>query len=129
LTVPHLPGSVRSVRLRLLPWKPRWRSSKKDRDWDFDVPDLGDDPVSLVIGILVAVVLLPGVLFLVIGLLLFSAEIALLLALVPLLMIGQVVGVLPWQLAVSTTDGAKHYVEARGPRQLRTAWRHYRSLR
>lgn len=123
------PGPVRRVRVRLLPWRPRWRV-RDVPDWpDPGWVDLGDDALSVALGVLVLLVGLPVVVFGLFGLVLLSAELGLLLALVPFLLVGQVVGLLPWQLAVTGTDGTKRYVEARGTRQLLAALRHYRALR
>ena len=115
------------VRLRLLPWRPRWRAPEADGP-SFDVPDLGfDDPVSAVIGFLLLLFLAPFVLVFVLGVVLFSAEILLLLALLPLLMLGQVLGLLPWVLSVREANGDHRYVEVRGTRRMLATWRSLRA--
>jgi hypothetical protein len=124
------PGSVKRVRVRLLPWRPRWRTRKgRWDDLDLDVPDLGDDPVSLVIGLLFAFVALPALILLLVGVLLLSAEIAVVLALLPFALVGQLAGLVPWYLRVTTTDGEKQWIETGGTREMLSARRYYRSLR
>lgn len=126
------PGSVRSVHIRLLPWRPRWRAGDLDRypdGGDLAGIGFGDDLLSAVLGFLVLVVLLPVVLFLVVGLLLFSAELAVLLALVPLLLVGQLVGLQPWYLRVTSTSGDTRWICAGKTRDMLAARRYYRSLR
>ena len=124
------PGSVKRVRVRLLPWRPRWRTGRRRwDDFDLDFPDVGDDPISLVLGLLLAFVALPALVLLLVGLLLLSAEIAVVLALLPLALVGQLVGLVPWYLRVTTTDGNKQWIEAGGTRDMLSARRYYRSLR
>ena len=124
------PGSVRRVAVRLLPWRPRWRSQ---REHSWDLPDLGvfdgDDSVSLAIGFIALLLFAPFVVLFVVGVVLLSAELLLVLALLPFAMLGQVVGVLPWVLAVTDSDGLKHAVPVKGTRAMLTARRYYRSLR
>ncbi len=115
-----------SVRVRMLPWRPRWRSKKGERDFDLDLPDLGDDPVSLVISLVFLLIGLPVLLFLVLGLLVFSAEIAILMALIPLLMLGQIVGLLPWTLVLRTPDGERSQLQVKGTRSMLAARASYR---
>lgn len=123
------PGSVRRVRVRLLPWRPRWRA-KDAPDGDLSgLLDAFDDPVSAVVGLLFALVLLPLVLFVLFGVVLFSLEIGLLLALAPLLVVVQLLGLRPWYLAVTTVDGERTYVRAGRTRAMLSARRYYRSLR
>ena len=65
--------TLRRVRLRLLPWRPRWRTGEVR-----DVPDLPfadlDDPLSLVIGLLFALVVAPFAILFVIGVALLGTE-------------------------------------------------------
>ena len=42
---------------------------------------------------------------------------------------GQLVGLLPWQLALRSPEGAKQYVSVKGTRKMLEARRYYRSLR
>lgn len=125
-----LPGELSRVRVRLLPWRPRWRTAR-----DGEVPDVSglfdflDDPVSAVIGLVLAVLVLPFVLLFVLGVVVFSAELVLLLALVPFLMIGQFVGLLPWVLVLTRFTGERTYVQMSGTRAMLAARRRYRSLR
>lgn len=122
MTLDHA-GPFRSVRLRLLPWRPKLRG---DRDWISSSDggfDLGDD-IGIGLAILLALVLFPVL----IVLLVLSIEVLLLLALVPFWMSGQLLGLLPWQIAVRSMTGEKHYVTVRGTRKMLEARRHYRSL-
>ena len=128
MTVPSTPGSVRRVRVRLLPWRPRWRSRQPEA---IDVPDLPleADPVSLVVSLLLTLVLVPAVALLLLGLVLLSAEVAVLLALLPLLLLGRVVGLRPWVLSVTGVDGVTHHLDVGGTRQMLRDRRYYRSPR
>lgn len=123
------PGAVRRVRVRLLPWRPRWRVRDVPDLPDPGWLDLGDDLIGLVLGLVLLLVGLPVALFVLVGLVLLSAEVGLLVALLPFLLLGQVLGLLPWQLAVTGTDGTKRYVEAGGTREMLAARRYYRTLR
>lgn len=126
------PGSVRSVHVRLLPWRPRWRAGDLDRYPDgggFPGFDLGDDLLKAVLGFIALVVLLPVLLFLVVGLVLFSAELAVLLALVPLVLVGQLVGLQPWYLRVRSTTGETQWICTGKTRDMLAARRYYRTLR
>lgn len=110
------------MRLRLLPWRPRWRS----RDWDTSDPsgvDLGDE-IGLGLLILLVLLFLP----LVVGLVLLSVELLALLALLPLLMAGQLLGLLPWVLVVTELDGTKRHLEVRGTRSMLAERRRLRAL-
>ncbi len=119
---------LRRVRIRFLPWKPRWRG--RDTGWDLpDIPDLGDDPISAVLGLLVLLLLAPFVVLFVVGVLILSAELVLLLALLPLAMLGQLLGQRDWQLALTPVEGEKRYVAVRGTGAMLSARRYYRSLR
>jgi hypothetical protein len=100
------------------------------KDGGFDAPDLGLDVDDLglgliVLGVIAAVFVLPVLL----ALLLFSFELALVLLLVPFAMAGQLAGVLPWQLVLRTPSGQKRYVSVTGTREMLEARRYYRSLR
>ena len=111
--------------VRLLPWRPRVREVRDFPDsGSFDLPDLGDD---IGFGLALAVLLLVVLAFpFLLVLLLFSLELALVLLLVPLVMAGQLVGLLPWVL-VLRYDGAKRYHEVRGTRAMLAARAHFRS--
>jgi hypothetical protein len=109
--------------VRLLPWQPRLRDVR-----DVDVPDVGldvDDAFGVLLVILAVLVLLPFVLAFVV----FSLELLLVLSLVPLLMIGQLVGWRPWVLVVRLPSGKRRHVSVRGTRSMLEARRYYRSLR
>lgn len=109
------------MRVRLLPWRPRWRKQEWADGPDSSGLDLGDDfGVGLVI--LVALLFLPITL----GLIVLSAEILLLLGVLPVLMTGQFLGLLPWVL-VLRYDGGKRYVEVTGMRSMLAARRQYRA--
>lgn len=120
---------LRTVRVRFLPWKPRWRS--KDGDWDVPdgVLDGADDPISLVIGLVLVVLLSPFVVLFVVGVLLLSFELILLLALLPFAMLGQILGLRAWQLALTPVAGEKTYVAVKGTLEMLAARCYYRSLR
>jgi hypothetical protein len=121
-----LPDSeVRSVWLRLLPWKPRWRVRTPDGDrdggldWlDFDL----DDPISAVLSLLLALVLVPVVLAFLAG-----VTILFLLPLGVLLMTGQLLCLRPWILVVRYTNGTREAVEVRGLRALVRTWKALRA--
>ena len=123
------PGSVRRVRVRLLPWRPRWRVKDLPDGFDVGSIDLGDDLVGLVIGVVLLLIGLPVLLFALVGLLLFSAEIGVLVALLPFVMLGQLLGWLPWYLAVTTSSGERQWICAGNTREMLSARRYYRSLR
>ena len=123
------PGSVRRVRVRLLPWRPRWRQGRMpDADATDGLDLLGDD---LGIGVLVGLGLLVVLLFLplVLAVLVLSVEVLVVVALAPLLVVVQLVGLRPWYLAVTTVDGQRTYVCAGRTRAMLKARRYYRSLR
>lgn len=111
------------MRVRLLPWRPRWRK----QDWA-DGPDpssgldVGDD-IGIGLVILLALLFLP----LVVGLVLLSVELLALLALLPLFMAGQLLGLLPWVLVTTDRDGVKDVVEVRGTRSMLAARRQLRA--
>jgi hypothetical protein len=100
------------------------------KDGGFDAPDLGFDLDDLgVAGIVLAVIALLFVLPILIAVVLFSFELALVLLLVPFAMIGQLVGWLPWVLVLRTPNGQKRYVSVSGTRKMLEARSYYRSLR
>lgn len=131
MTLPATPGSVRRVRVRLLPWRPRWRSKDTDLPDVSGLADVGDidDPFAAVVLVVAAVVLAPFLLLFVVGVVLLSFELLLLLALVPLALLGQLLGLLPWYLVVTTQDGVRHAVQAGSTAKMVAARRYYRSLR
>ena len=100
------------------------------KDGGFDAPNIGFDVDDLGVGaIILAVVAALFVLPVLLALLLFSFELALVLLLVPFAMAGQLLGLLPWQLALRSVDGTKHYVSVKGTRTMLEARSYYRSLR
>jgi hypothetical protein len=117
------------VWLRLLPWKPGWRVRAPDGDGGgLDWPDLDlDDPISAVLSLVVALVLLPLVLALVAGIAVLSLEMLLLVPLGVLLMTGQLLCLRPWVLVVRYSDGTREAVEVRGLRALVRRWRALRA--
>lgn len=121
------PDDLVSVRLRLLPWRPRWRAG----DTGPDLPDLpdGDDPFSAVVALFLLALLLPGVLVGVAGVLLLGAELLLLLALLPLLMSAQLLGLRPWVLVLRSRDRRRTAVEVRGTRAMLARRRELRAQR
>lgn len=110
------------MRVRLLPWKPRWRDPGLP---DTGSLDLGGDDFGLGVLIVLVVLALP----LLVVLVLFSLEVLALLVLVPFLMVGQLLGLLPWVLVLRTPSGERRAVEVRGTRAMLDARRYYRSLR
>ncbi|WP_446666813.1 hypothetical protein [Flexivirga sp. B27] len=84
-------GERYRVRRKWLPWRRKARA--KDMDW-FDIPDLGDDPISLII---FGIILLP----LIVILMIFLGEFLLLLLIFPLVMIARAVFGTPWTIEVS----------------------------
>jgi len=95
-----------SVTRRWLPWRRRIEGGEvSGPDWAPDVGGLGDDPVSAVLFLLVAlvlaVILLPAVL-LAIGVVI---EMALLLALLPLAVLVRVLFGAPWEVEVRLVSG------------------------
>ena len=105
-----------------MPWRPRWRK----QDWaDSSDPsglDLGDD-IGIGPVILLALLFLP----LLVGLVLLSVELLALLALLPLLMAGQLLGLLPWVLVTTDVQGTRGAVEVRGTRSMLAARREFRA--
>ena len=114
------------MRVRLLPWRPRMHKAPWN-GWDMasEIPSSGFDDLDWVLLGLVAVLLLPIVLVF----LLFSAELALVLLLLPFFLAGQLLALLPWQLALRSVEDTKHYVSVTGTRKMLEARRYYRSLR
>jgi hypothetical protein len=84
-------GEKYSVRRKWLPW--RRKAKGKDLDW-FDIPDLGDDPISMII---FGIVLVPLIVILV----LFLGEFLLLLLVFPLVMIARSIFGKPWTIEVT----------------------------
>ena len=108
------------MRVRLLPWRPRFRDPSVDPSGALD----SIDDIGIGLALLVGLLLLPIVACLV----LFSLEIALLAALVPLLMAGQLLGLLPWVLSVTELNGTKRHLEVRGTRRMLAERRRLRAL-
>lgn len=84
-------GEKYRVRRKWLPW--RRKAKGRDLDW-FDVPDLGDDPISMII---FGIVLVPLIVILV----LFLGEFLLLLLFFPLVMIARSTFGTPWTIEVT----------------------------
>ncbi len=100
-----------SVRRRWLPW--RRRASVPDWGPGFDGGSLGDDPISAVIGIVLAVLMLPVLLLaLVVGL-----EFLLLLLLVPVWAFLRVLFGLPWTVVTRRDGKIVHEEAVRGWRE------------
>ena len=111
-----MPPELTDVRLRLLPWRPRWRRARKPDGWELADLPLPDDPVSALIGLVLLVVVVPVLLVVVLGVLVLSVELALLLLLVPLAWVVQLVGLRPWRLVLHWSDGSRSVEEVRGTR-------------
>lgn len=120
------PGSVRRVRVRVLPWRPRLREVD---GFDFpDFLDFGDDlGIALGIGLFLVVLLLVAPIAF--ALALFVGELALVLLLAPLLVVVQLLGLRPWYLRVTPVEGEPTWVCAGTTREMLAARRFYRSLR
>lgn len=121
------PDDLVSVRVRLLPWRPRWRTG----DTGPDVPDLGlgDDPLSAVIGLFLLLLLLPGILLFLVGVVLLGVELLVLLALLPLALSAQVLGLRPWVLVLRRRDRRRSTVEVCGTRAMLARRRQLRAQR
>lgn len=103
------------MRVRLLPWRPRWRRPSWDgADGANAIGDVGGDDIGLGLLVIAGLLLLP----LLLAVLFLAAQLAVVLAVVPLLMTGQLLGVLPWVLVLTDSAGSKRFVEVRGLRSL-----------
>lgn len=114
---------MRSVRVRLLPWRPRWRDPGVSDSGGIDLG--GGDDLGLGLILALAVFALPVLVVLIV----FSLELLVLLVVLPFLMAGQLLGWLPWMLVLRTPSGERRAVEVRGTRAMLDARRYYRSLR
>ena len=110
--------TVRSVRLRLVPWRPRWRTGKARKPPDGLVEVLGliDEFLSLLARILLVV--LPVVVVLVLGVALLGLEMLVLLPVGLLLVAGRLCRLRPWILVVTNSDGTRTLVEVVGVRAM-----------
>lgn len=106
--------AVRRVRLRVLPWRPRWRSRDLDLPDLSGVADLFDDVLGALLLVLAVLFLLPFVLAVLFGVALLSIELLALLALLPLLLVGRLCHLRPWVLVVSHVDGTQRTVDVVG---------------
>jgi membrane protein implicated in regulation of membrane protease activity len=61
---------------------------------------------------------LPVVVVVVLGVVVLGVELSLLLLLLPLAWAGQVLGLLPWRLVLTATDGTRTWEEVRGTRAM-----------
>jgi hypothetical protein len=136
VTKTHLPAtvlperSVRSIWLRLLPWKPRWRvrTPDTDRSSALDWLDVDfEDPISAVLSLFILLLLFPVLLALLVGVTVLSLEMLLLVPLGLLLMTGQLLCLRPWILMVRYTDGTREAVEVRGLHAMVRRWRELRA--
>lgn len=84
-------GERYRVRRKWLPW--RRKANTRDMDW-FDIPDLGDDPISMII---FGILLVPVIIVLVVLL----GELLLLLLVFPLVMIARSIFGTPWTIEVT----------------------------
>ncbi len=98
-----------TVRVRLSPWRLRWRGRGSDAAGD--LAGLLDDPVLAVLALL----LLPLV---GVGVLLMGGELLVLLVVTLLLLVCRAVGLLTWTLEVTDPDGSRSLVRVRGTRAL-----------
>ncbi len=88
-------GATWNVKRRWLPWKPRPRDVS-DFATGEDIDAFGDDPISLVIGLIFAIAILP--ILIVIGV--FLAEILLLLLVIPVAMLLRIAFIRSWPIEV-----------------------------
>ncbi|RNI25401.1 hypothetical protein [Flexivirga caeni] len=84
-------GEKYRVRRKWLPW--RRKAKARDLDW-INIPDIGDDPISLII---LGIILVPMIVILVI----FLGEFLLLLLFFPLVMIARSIFGKPWTIEVT----------------------------
>ncbi len=123
------PGDLVAVRLRLLPWRPRWRTG----DTGPELPDLdlglGDDPLSAVVGLLLLLLFLPFLVLAVVGVVVLGLELLALLALLPLALSAQLLGLRPWVLVLRTRDRQRTPVEVTGTRAMLRRRRQLRAQR
>lgn len=122
------PDDLVSVRLRLLPWRPRWRAGDTGPDLP-DVGGLGDDPLSAVLGLFLLLIALPGLLVALVGVVVLGVELLLLLVLLPLVMSAQLLGLRPWVLVLRSRDRRRLPVEVTGTRAVLRRRRELRAQR
>ena len=106
------------VRVRLLPWRPRWRTGRPDHWETGPTIDGGDDPISAILALVSLLLFLPVVIVVVVGVVVLSVELSLLLLLLPLAWAGQLLGLLPWRLVLTANDGQRKWEEIRGTRAM-----------
>lgn len=97
-------GEKYRVRRKWLPW--RRKTTARDMDW-LNIPDLGDDPISMII---MAIVLLPLIVILVI----FLGEFLLLLLIFPLVMIARSIFGKPWTIEVTEKGNLRAAEQVKG---------------
>ncbi|MFL6171909.1 MAG: hypothetical protein ACJ716_03350 [Marmoricola sp.] len=95
-------GSTWRVSRRWVPWR---RQLKGGADWGWDFPPLGDDPISLIIGIVLMIVLLPALVVLVLA----GIELAALLVVFPFAILARVFFGRHWFVEVRDSLGAFAY--------------------
>lgn len=97
-------GEKYRVRRKWLPWR---RKAKTDAlDW-LNMPDLGDDPISMII---MAIIMVPLVVILVI----FLGEFLLLLLIFPLVMIARAIFGKPWTIEVTEKGNLRAAEQIKG---------------
>ncbi|MGE4426237.1 MAG: hypothetical protein AB7G37_07290 [Solirubrobacteraceae bacterium] len=87
-------GQAWKVRRRWLPWRRRIRDVP---DGPIDVGHLGDDPISMVIGVIALILAIPALVVLTILL----AELLLLIVLLPVVVLLRMVAPVPWTIEAS----------------------------
>lgn len=125
---PSGPRQAHSVRVRLVPWRPRWRTGRRLDPGD-DLDALGgvvDDPVAGLLWGLLVLLVLPFLLAAAVGVALLGVEVLALLPVGLLLLIGRLCGLRPWVLEVTWADGEREDIPVVG---VRRAWRTVRALR
>lgn len=96
-----------TIEIRVLPWRPRRRRIELDPNGSPDLLDAVDDPVGVLIGIGVVVLLYVAapLLGVVLAILLLPVEVWVALVLGVLLLLARFTGVIPWTVAYTDDDG------------------------
>ena len=98
------------VRMRWVPWRPRYRKVESDFSDALSTPDFGDSPLAGLAFLVLAIFIAVGGL----GLLVFPIELTVVALVAALLALMRLVGVLPWHIVTETADGRSHVEEVRG---------------
>lgn len=126
------PTPVAHVRLRLLPWRPRWRTGQGGPATDLGTSLSsagGDDPISAFLGLVGLVLLIPLLVAVLLGVAVLSVEMLALLPLGLLLLVGRASHLQPWVLVVRLTDGRQRLERVTGWRAVRARQRELQAMR